>query len=165
MGPVTIGVDPGSWTIGIALIGADGVVQQTWAIHDREQDYMKRLRLLCAYSYQVLSAIRKQYPSERIVLVLETGIFSTKRHQATVIAKLGEVRGIICAHAWRLGMEVEMMHPSTWKTRLTESERGMAKDKAYVTYWNSKWGTECRTADEIDAGQIGRRFVLGKKVA
>jgi Holliday junction resolvasome RuvABC endonuclease subunit len=160
--PVTIGVDPGSWSLGIALIEPDGRVKQTWAVRDSEPDYYTRLRLLCAYTYQVLLTIKKAYEPEKIQVIIESGIFKMKRHQAVVIARLGEVRGMVMANAWRLGMETLLMAPCTWKTMLTVAEREMKKDKAYVAYWNAKLGMECRTEDEVDAAQIGRRFVIGK---
>jgi Holliday junction resolvasome RuvABC endonuclease subunit len=145
--------------IGIAIVNNAGGIERTWALKASDKDVLRRLFFLRHGIADVMDTIAKEYAGHDIQVVIEDGIYHAV---PSVIAILGEVRGMIYAEAWRVGLDVRVMSPMTWKTRLTKEERRMVKNGAYVRYWNDRLGTDLKTPDEVDAVQIGLRCVLGK---
>lgn len=173
IGPWIVAVDPGTQSLGVCLSSPGGQMVRTWSVRVPRSDRGRhdsldgRLRFVAGGVHQVFAEIDRSVHPEpwspdhpSIEVVVEDGVYRARQR---VIAQLGEVRGIVFAAAFRRGWPVRRMVPLAWKNMLTKEERSMKKDRAYVSYWNSRWDSDCKTPDEVDARHIARKAVAGRR--
>jgi Holliday junction resolvasome RuvABC endonuclease subunit len=151
-----VGVDPGSHSLGVAIVEDQSVVAQTRAVvvPKEVKERVARLRYVAGGVRRIFGEVAVGADRrDRVVVVVEDGIY---RQAATSISVLAEVRGIVYAEAWARGWDVEVVNPRAWKSHLSAGERAMRKNAAYVAYINRTRGLRASTADEVDAALIAR---------
>lgn len=151
-GQTWIGIDPGTRSLGIVILY--GGVLWTESVVAKGSDLIGRLRTIASGVRSIFDKVYQSDPEIQITVVVEDGVY---RAMPKVCAMLGEVRGVVLAECFRRGWPVRRVAPIAWKKRLlTDAERKMKKDKAYIAYWNRRLELDCRTADEVDAAHLAR---------
>jgi Holliday junction resolvasome RuvABC endonuclease subunit len=159
--PAALGIDVGSRIVGLCLMRGDGQVFNTWSVKVNGEP----LQRLCTLYEKVrdlfasIQALKGDY--EKPHVFIEREMLYDRPNATKVSAMHGEVRGVLMALAWARGWPVHKMAVGSWKTQLSKEERTMAKDAAYVEYWNGRAGTAAESPDEIDAYFIARRAIIG----
>ena len=158
LGTHIIGVDPGSRSLGVALVDGAGRPLRSWSVRPSGRTPMlDRQRYVAGALRTIFGNLAHEYPGAAVIV--EDGIPRYRDVPAvpSVIGTLGEMRGIIMAEAWRAGLRVRKMSPLTWKCRLSKAERAMKKGADYVAYWRGVLGHDFRSPDAVDAALMARR--------
>jgi Holliday junction resolvasome RuvABC endonuclease subunit len=149
---LTVGVDPGSISLGVSVIAGGGDILRTVSIRAKGNP-LQRMAVLHGGLRKVFDQVQAAAGDRAVQALIEDGIY---RARPKVCSMIGEVRGLVMAEAWRHGWTVRKVSPMTWKCRLSAAERDMEKDSQYVAYWNRVLRLGCKTPDEVDAVMIGR---------
>lgn len=163
---IVIGVDPGTKSLGLAVLDHVGRIIETRPILIAGNgDLRQRLRVVWSMIHGAFGMAARidadRNEEESVVVVVEDGIY---RCRSSSISSLAECRGIIFSAAWSHHWKVVMVNPQTWKSStMTMPERRMKKNASYVTYWKQRLGWPVKTADQIDAILIARWFLATRK--
>ena len=169
LGPMslfTIGIDPATRLMGVAVIDKDGKILGAAKVQASGSEADKRLASIYRQVRSLFDQVdlMAKEASGVVRVVLEDGIFPVmkpdRRITVTprVIGAHGEVRGMVMCECWRRGWQVRKVAPISWKSKaMTKEERRMPKNVAYATYWGRRFRTKQKlTPDIVDAILIAR---------
>jgi Holliday junction resolvasome RuvABC endonuclease subunit len=163
---IVVGVDPGTKSLGLAVLDNAGRVLETRPIIIAGSgDLRKRLHVVWSMVHGAFGVAARvnadRCLEEAVVVVIEDGIYHV---HSSAISSLAECRGIIFSAAWAHHWKVVTVNPQTWKAKtMTMPERRMKKDATYITYWKRRVRWPVRTADQVDAILIARWFLATRR--
>lgn len=152
-GDITVGIDPGSRSLGACILAGDGSILRTWTFRT-ERDGLERLAEIHGFLLSLFSYVLRKY-GRNVLVAIEDGYLRDRPNGTVVSALHGEIRGICMSVAWQMDFRVRKVVPRAWKNKLTDAEREMKKNNAYVEYWRTKTGyAKFKSPDEVDAAMV-----------